>query len=54
MKDLIFRDRVHAGQLLAGELAKYANRSDVLVLGLPGVACPWHMKWRKPCVPRWT
>lgn len=40
MKDLIFRDRVHAGRLLAGELAKYANRSDVLVLGLPRGGVP--------------
>ena len=29
-----FRDRAHAGQLLAEHLAAYANRSDVLVLGL--------------------
>src|ERR1051325_6756762 len=30
-----FRDRTHAGQVLAGFLSKYADRSDVLVLALP-------------------
>ena len=35
-----FRDRVDAGQQVAMRLAEYANRSDVIVLGLPrgGVA----------------
>jgi len=35
-----FRDRVHAGQLLAGALTKYANRDDVIVLGLPRGGMP--------------
>jgi putative phosphoribosyl transferase len=30
-----FRDRTEAGQLLASTLMRYANRNDVLVLGLP-------------------
>ena len=30
-----FHDRTEAGQLLAGKLAAYANRADVIVLGLP-------------------
>ena len=30
-----FHDRTEAGQLLARELARYADRPDVLVLGLP-------------------
>jgi putative phosphoribosyl transferase len=40
MKPQHFRDRTHAGQLLATELAAYANRSDVLVLGLPRGGVP--------------
>jgi putative phosphoribosyl transferase len=36
----IFRDRCHAGQLLAAELAAYAGRSDVLVLALPRGGVP--------------
>lgn len=39
MKD-IFRNRIEAGQLLAGELMQYANRSDVIVLGLPRGGVP--------------
>ena len=35
-----FQDRSHAGQLLARRLKKYANRSDVLVLGLPRGGVP--------------
>jgi len=35
-----FRNRAEAGQLLAGRLAKYANRSDVLVLALPRGGVP--------------
>jgi predicted phosphoribosyltransferase len=31
----LFRDRVEAGRLLAAELSEYANRKDVIVLGLP-------------------
>jgi predicted phosphoribosyltransferase len=31
----IFEDRSEAGRLLAGKLAKYAGRDDVLVLALP-------------------
>lgn len=40
MKKFIFRDRHHAGQLLADALMKYAHRSDVLVLGLPRGGVP--------------
>jgi putative phosphoribosyl transferase len=36
----IFRDRCHAGRLLAAELAAYAGRSDVLVLALPRGGVP--------------
>ena len=35
-----FRNRVEAGQQLAKKLAKYANRSDVLVLALPRGGVP--------------
>ncbi|MBI3849085.1 MAG: phosphoribosyltransferase [Verrucomicrobia bacterium] len=35
-----FRDRVEGGQLLAAQLAKYANRKDVIVLGLPRGGVP--------------
>jgi len=35
-----FQDRSHAGQLLARRLKKYANRSDVIVLGLPRGGVP--------------
>jgi putative phosphoribosyl transferase len=40
MKELIFRDRAHAGQVLAGALTKYADRNDVIVLGLPRGGVP--------------
>ncbi|MFO5494528.1 MAG: phosphoribosyltransferase [Cuspidothrix sp.] len=35
-----FRNRTEAGKLLAGQLTDYANRSDVLVLGLPRGGVP--------------
>jgi putative phosphoribosyl transferase len=35
-----FRDRVHAGQVLAEQLRSYANRPDVLVLALPRGGVP--------------
>ena len=35
-----FRDRSHAGRLLAERLTQYANRSDVNVLGLPRGGVP--------------
>lgn len=37
---MLFRDRTGAGRLLAGKLTKYADRSDVLVLGLPRGGVP--------------
>jgi putative phosphoribosyl transferase len=36
----LFRDRTEAGRLLANELRAYANRPDVLVLGLPRGGVP--------------
>lgn len=35
-----FQDRVHAGQVLAAALEKYAGRSDVIVLALPRGGVP--------------
>jgi putative phosphoribosyl transferase len=35
-----FRDRIEAGELLAGKLAEYAGRPDVLVLALPRGGVP--------------
>src|SRR5260370_18477171 len=40
MEEQRFRDRTEAGQLLARELAAYANRPDVLVLALPRGGVP--------------
>jgi putative phosphoribosyl transferase len=40
MTDMIFRDRIHAGQLLADQLTKFADREDVIVLGLPRGGVP--------------
>lgn len=37
---MLFKDRTAAGQLLAGQLSDYANRSDVLVLALPRGGVP--------------
>src|SRR5260370_26647641 len=36
----LFRDRTEAGQLLAQKLRDYANRNDVVVLGLPRGGVP--------------
>jgi predicted phosphoribosyltransferase len=43
-----FRDRTHAGQLLAERLRRYADRQDVVVLGLPrgGVPVAAEVAWR--------
>jgi putative phosphoribosyl transferase len=38
--DLRFRDRRHAGRVLAEKLESYARRADVLVLGLPRGGVP--------------
>lgn len=35
-----FRDRAHAGRVLAGELSRYADRDDVIVLALPRGGVP--------------
>lgn len=41
MNDVVsFKDRVEAGRMLAEALAKYADREDVLVLGLPRGGVP--------------
>ena len=40
MQPQLFRDRRAAGQLLAAELAAYANRPDILVLALPRGGVP--------------
>ena len=32
---MVFRDREEAGRKLAGQLHAYANRKDVIVLGIP-------------------
>src|SRR3954468_11320071 len=40
MELMRFRDRAHAGQLLAAELSRYAHRDDVIVLGLPRGGVP--------------
>src|SRR4030088_2040582 len=40
VKQGIFRDRREAGRLLAEKLTAYANRPDVLVLGLPRGGVP--------------
>jgi len=37
---MLFRDRTEAGQVLANRLVPYANRPDVLVLGLPRGGVP--------------
>jgi len=37
---MLFKDRTEAGQHLAKELSAYANRSDVIVLGLPRGGVP--------------
>lgn len=37
---MLFKNRTAAGQLLAGQLSNYANRSDVLVLALPRGGVP--------------
>ena len=36
----VFPDRIEAGRLLAEKLEKYANRDDVIVLGLPRGGVP--------------
>jgi putative phosphoribosyl transferase len=36
----MFRDRFDAGRKLAGKLAKYANRDNVLILGIPRGGVP--------------
>src|SRR6185503_13760588 len=40
MENLPFRDRTEAGQLLARRLKRYADRPDVIVLGLPRGGVP--------------
>ena len=39
MRD-IFRNRIEAGQLLAGKLMRYDNQPNVIVLGLPRGGVP--------------
>ncbi len=40
MANQVFRDRRHAGEVLAHSLERFANRSDVLVLALPRGGVP--------------
>lgn len=40
VSSLAFRDRVEAGELLAGQLTQYRDRDDVVVLGLPRGGVP--------------
>lgn len=40
MNEMIFKDRAHAGRLLADALTKYANCHDVIILGLPRGGVP--------------
>ena len=51
MARTMFRDRVEAGDVLAGRLGHYAGRDDVLVLGLPGAGSRWRhgspRPWRR-------
>jgi putative phosphoribosyl transferase len=37
---MLFQDRRHAGRMLAAQLARYAGRPDVVVLGLPRGGVP--------------
>jgi putative phosphoribosyl transferase len=37
---MLFRNRTHAGQVLAGMLKEYSNRDDILVLALPRGGVP--------------
>src|SRR5213592_1087626 len=37
---MLFRNRMHAGQVLAKMLQEYGNREDVVVLGLPRGGVP--------------
>ena len=39
-KMAFFKDRLDAGRKLAKKLSKYANRSDILILGLPRGGVP--------------
>jgi putative phosphoribosyl transferase len=45
---MVFRDRYEAGRVLAGRLAAYSGRPDVVVLGLPrgGVPVAWEVATR--------
>jgi len=47
VSSLAFRDRVEAGELLAGQLTNYRDRDDVVVLGLPrgGVPVAREVSW---------
>lgn len=53
MRNAPYGNRTEAGQLLAGALRRFDGRSDVLVLALPGVVCPWRMRWRRNSRPLW-
>jgi putative phosphoribosyl transferase len=48
IKGMIFADRTDAGRKLAGRLTAYANRNDVIVLGIPrgGVAVAFEVAAR--------
>ena len=40
MREMLFRNRTHAGRVLAGMLEGYSNRDDLLVLALPRGGVP--------------
>ena len=48
LEQMLFQDRVDAGIKLASELRQYADRKDVIVLGIPRAVSPSLLKSQKP------